>query len=145
MGGKASQAYDLRVSRDPLDPERIAKFASTLASGIADGLSNASGSLICSDDLTALLCISAWMNQSGAELDDCVISMLQLRKALVRAGEMDERTEPVPLLPADEKVAVLNLARYLEDLVRRAALVRGMPESAVALRAVEIFAVPDQT
>jgi hypothetical protein len=65
--------------------------------------------------------------------------MLRLRTAIVRAAEMDEATEPVPLLPADAKVAALNLARYLEDLIRRAALVGGMPERAVADRAIEIF------
>jgi hypothetical protein len=139
MGGRASQAYDLRVSREPLDPERIAKFASAMASGIVDGMADASGSRIRSDDLTALLCISAWMNQAGAELEDCLRSMLLLRTALVRAAGMDERTEPVPLLPPDEKVAALNLARYLEDLVRRASIVAGMPEQAVAARAIELF------
>jgi hypothetical protein len=54
---------------------------------------------------------------------------------------MDERSEPVPLLHSDEKVALLNLARYLEDLVRRAALVGGMAEHDVASRAIELFVV----
>jgi hypothetical protein len=139
MGRDTSQAYDLRVSREPLDPERIAKFASALASGIVEGMSNGAGSLLRSDDLTALLCISAWMRSSGAELGDCLRAMLCLRTALVRAAEMDERTEPVPLLHSDQKVAALNLVRYLEDLVRRAALVGGMPEHAVASRAIELF------
>ena len=139
MGGRSSQAYDLRVSREPLDPERIAKFASALACGIADGMSDTSGSRIRSDDLTALLCLSAWMCQAGAELEDSLLAMLRLRTSIVRAAGMDEGTEPVPLLPADATVAALNLARYLEDLVRRAALVGGMPERAVADRAIELF------
>lgn len=139
MGGRTSQAYDLRVSREPLDPERIAKFAAALASGIVEDMSDPSGSLLRSDDLTALLCLSAWMRRSGAELEDCVRAMLRFRTAVVRAAGMDERTEPVPLIPRDEKVAALNLARYLEDLVRRAALAGAMPEQAVASRAIELF------
>jgi len=139
MGSDTSQAYDLRVSREPLDPERIAKFASAFASGIVEGMSETAGSRLRSDDLTALLYISAWMHSSGAELADCLRAMLRLRTAFVRAAEMDERTEPVPLLHSDQKVAALNLARYLEDLIRRAALVSGMPERAVASRAIELF------
>ena len=139
MGGRTSRAYDLRVSREPLDPERIAKFASALAFGIVESRSDSLGSRIHSDDLTALLCISAWMRRAGAELGDCLHGMLQLRTALVRAAGMDERSEPVPLLHSDEKVALLNLARYLEDLVRRAALVGEMPEHDVASRAIELL------
>jgi hypothetical protein len=139
MGGSTSQAYDLRVSREPLDPERIAKFATALAFGIVEGMADSSGSRIRSDDLTALLCISAWMRRAGAELGDCLHGMLRLRTALVRAAGMDERSEPVPLLHSDQRVALLNLARYLEDLVRRAALVGEMPERDVASRAIELL------
>jgi hypothetical protein len=135
----SSRVYDLRVSREPLDPERIAKFASCIAWGISDGLCDVSGSRISSDDLTALMWISAWMNQSGAELVDSLQAMLKLRTAIVRAAEMDERTEPVPLLPADPKVAALNLARYLEDLMRRASSVGDLGTSDVADRALELF------
>src|ERR1700758_2428791 len=104
MSARTSQAYDLRVSREPLDPDRIEKFASALASGIVAEMSDPSGSRIQSDDLTALLYISAWMNIAGAELADCLSAMLRLRTALVLAAGLDERTEPVPLLPRDEKV-----------------------------------------
>lgn len=139
MGSASSRVYDLRVSREPLDPERIAKFASCIAWGIADGLHDISGSRIGTDDLTALMWISAWMNQSGAELVDSLKAMLRLRTAIVRAAGMDEKTEPVPLLPADAKVAALNLARYLEDLMRRASSVGDLATSDVADRALELF------
>jgi hypothetical protein len=79
------------------------------------------------------------MYQAGAELDDSLRAMLRLRTAIVRAAGMDEGTEPVPLLPADATVAALNLARYIEDLIRRAALAGDMPERVVADRAIELF------
>jgi hypothetical protein len=134
MGSASSRVYDLRVSRRPLDPERIAKFASCIASGIAEGLG------VGTDDLTAQMSISTWMNRAGAELGDSLQAMLRLRTAIVRAAAMDERTEPVPLLPADPKVAVLNLARYLEDLMRRASVACDLATTDVADRALEIFA-----
>jgi hypothetical protein len=139
VASASSRVYDLRVSREPLDPERIAKFASCIAWGISDGLGDVSGSRIGSDDLTALMWISAWMSQSGAELADSLQAMLRLRTAIVRAAEMDERTEPVPLLPPDPKVAALNLARYLEDLMRRASCAGDLGTSDVADRALELF------
>lgn len=139
MGGASSQVYDLRVSRDPLDPERIAKFASFLAWGIVEGLSENSESRIRTDDLTALMCISAWMNRAGADLCDSLQAMLKLRTAIVRAAGMDEKTEPIPLLPADAKVAALNLVRYLEELIRRASFCGDLATEQVADRALELF------
>jgi hypothetical protein len=139
VGSASSLVYDLRVSREPLDPERIAKFASCIAWGIADGLSEVSGSRIGSDDLNAQMWVSTWMFQSGAELVDSLRAMLKLRTAIVRAAGMDERTEPVPLLPADAKVAAVNLARYLEDLMRRASSVGDLDTSDVADRALDLF------
>jgi hypothetical protein len=138
VGSASPQVYDLRVSRGPLDPERIAKFASCIAWGLVEELCEDSGSRIGSDDLTALMCISAWMNRSGAELCDSLQAMLRLRTAIVRAAGMDERTEPVPLLPGDPKVAALNLARYLEDLMRRASLCGDLATEDVADRALEL-------
>ena len=66
--------------------------------------------------------------------------MLRLRTASSARRRMDERTEPVPLLPADPKVAALNLARYLEDLLRRALYAaETSPQQDVADRALELF------
>jgi hypothetical protein len=139
VGSASSQVYDFRVSRQPLDPERIAKFAARLAWGLVEELCEKPGSQIGSDDLTALMRINIWMNQSGAELCDSLQAMLRLRTAIVRAAEMDERTEPVPLLPADPKVAAVNLARYLEDLLRRASYSGDLATQDVADRALELF------
>jgi hypothetical protein len=135
----ASQAYDLRVSRQPLDPERIAKFAYTLSIGIAEGLSEVAGPWITPDDLTTLMSVSAFMNRSGASRVDAVEGMLLLRTAYVRASGLDEDTEPVPMLHSDEKTALLNLARYLQDLARRACSSAGMAAMELADRAKATF------
>jgi hypothetical protein len=135
----ASQAYDLRVSRQPLDPERIAKFASALSIGIAEGLCEVAGPWIGPDDLTTLMSVSAWMNVAGATLTDAVEGMLRLRVACVRASGLDEQTEPTPLLHSDEKTALLSLARYLQDLVRRASASADLPATQLVERALAAF------
>jgi hypothetical protein len=120
MGNASSQMYDLRVSRAPLDPQRISKFAQAIASGIANGLEEVGGPWIASGDLVSLMSISAWMSRAGTDHSDSIDAMLLLRRALLTVAEIDLQSEPVPLLPADDKVAIVNLARYLEDLICRA-------------------------
>lgn len=155
MARSSSQAYDLKVSPEPLDPERTFKFAVILTHGIVDGLGGTPGgspvqatlfdeetaeeSSVSCDDLTALLSISAWMNFSGAELSDTLRAMLRLRDAVVAAADLDGSTEPVPLLPPDPMVAALNLARYLEDLFRRASKSTRVTARAVGERALELL------
>jgi hypothetical protein len=65
--------------------------------------------------------------------------MLLLRTALVRASGLDEQSEPVPLLPPDDRVAVVNMARYLEDLVCRASNHSECSTEDVAERAIELL------
>jgi hypothetical protein len=139
MSGATPQLYDLRVSHAPLDPERISKFARAAARGIAGGISEVGGPWIGSGDLTALMSISAWMSQAGTDLPDSLDSMLLLRTALVRASGLDEQSEPVPLLPPDDRVAVVNMARYLEDLVCRASNHSECSTEDVAERAIELL------
>jgi hypothetical protein len=140
MGNANSQMYDLRVSRAPLDPERISKFARAIASGIADGLEEVGGPWIASGDLVTLMSISAWMSQAGTEVSESVDAMLLLRKALLFASEIDLQSEPVPLLPADDKVALLNLARYIEDLICRASSCDGCTPGEICDRALDSLA-----
>jgi hypothetical protein len=137
MSSKRAQPYDLRVQSAPLDPERIGKFAWNLANGIAGALDEGDGPALAVDDFLALCVISAWMNNAGAQPTDSIEAMLRLRIALVRAGGLDEETEPVPLLPSDHKVAILNLARYLEDLVMRAAITCEIPVVKVVNQALQ--------
>jgi hypothetical protein len=132
--------YDLRVSRAPLDPQRISKFAQVIASGIADGLEEVGGPWIASGDLVSLMSISAWMSRAGTDPSDSIDAMLLLRKALLIAAEIDLHSEPVPLLPADDKVALVNLARYLEDLICRASRCSDCSPSEICDRALDSLA-----
>ena len=144
MGSATSQAprlYDLRVSRAPVDPERISKFASAVADGIAHGLEETGDRRIGSGELTSLMLVSAWMRRAGTDLGESVDSLLALRRALVQAAGFDRSSEPVPLLPADDKVAVVNLVLYLEDLVWRASAARECGFSEIAARALELIEV----
>jgi hypothetical protein len=140
MGNASSQMYDLRVSRAPLDPQRISKFAQAIASGIANGLEEVGGPWIASGDLVSLMSISAWMSWAGTDPTDSIDAMLLLRKALLVVAEIDLQSEPVPLLPADDKVALVNLARYLEDLICRASRCNDCSPSEICGRAVDSFA-----
>jgi hypothetical protein len=140
MGNASSQIYDLRVSRAPLDPQRISKFAQAIASGIASGLEEVGGPWIASGDLVSLMSISAWMSQAGTDAGESVDAMLLLRKALLVAGEIDLQSEPVPLLPADDKVALMNMARYIEDLICRASRGDGCSPVEICGRALESLA-----
>ena len=119
-------------------PRAYCKFAACLAWGLVEELCEKSGSQVGSDDLTDLMRINIWMNQSGAELCDSLQAMLRLRTAIVHRRRWT-RTEPVPLLPADPKVAAVNLARYLEDLLRRASYSGDLATQDVADRALELF------
>jgi hypothetical protein len=144
MGSATSQAprlYDLRVSRAPLDPERISKFAVAVAEGISHGLDEVGGPWIGSGDLTCLMTISAWMSRTGIDVGDSVDAMLALRTAVIGAAQLDRHSEPVPLLPADDKVAIVNLALYLEDLFWRASTAGGCTVVQIASSALELIEV----
>jgi hypothetical protein len=140
MGNASSQMYDLRVSRAPLDPQRISKFAQAIASGIATGLEDVGGPWIASCDLVSLMSVSAWMRQAGTGPGESLDAMLLLRKALLVVAELDLQSEPVPLLPADHKVALMNMARYIEDLICRASRGDGCSPVEICCRALESLA-----
>jgi hypothetical protein len=144
MGSATSQAprlYDLRVSRAPLDPERISKCAAAVAQGIAQGLDEVGGPWIGSGDLTSLMSISAWMSRAGTDLGDSLEAMLALRSAVIRAAGFDRTSEPVPLVPADDRVAVVNVALYLEGLLWRACEAGGCNATVIASRALGLIEV----
>lgn len=146
MARGSSQAYDLRVSREPLEPDRIAKFAHTLLRGIAAAYTanidrrGTEESSAVGGDLTDLLFVSACMRQSGARIDDSLDAMLRLRRAILSAAPMDHRGEPVPLLVSDPKVALVSLTGYLEDLLRRASICGDVSVDVLAQRAIDNFA-----
>ena len=108
-----------------------------MATGIASGLEEVGGPWIASGDLISLMSLSAWMSQAGSDPGDSLDAMLLLRTSTRGLGGLDSHSEPVPLLPADDKVALVNLARYSEDLICRASTCDGCSpsESATGLSA----------
>lgn len=83
--------------------------------------------------------LSAWMKRYGVGLDETVEVILRLRSALVSVSGLDEASEPVPLRVTDRAVFVLNLAVYVEGLLRRAAGVLGITPREAADAAVGLL------
>ena len=71
-------------------------------------------------DLALELGLSAWMRISGIDLADARAQMLSIRSAVIEAGDLDPATEPVPFSGRTSRLAVLNLAAYLGNLMKRA-------------------------
>jgi len=105
-------------------PDPVARpfpFASAVARGIArlDDEDRRSGSL------TLALGLSLWMQRGGLGITEAVDALLDLRSSLLEVSGLDRRTEPTPLLAGDPDTAVVGLARYLDDLMARAARAAG--------------------
>ena len=76
-------------------------------------------------NLTLPLELSRWMHEARLDEREAIVVLLDLRRALLKAGGLDVSTEPVPLLAGDSRHALVALATYLEGLVRRASFVAG--------------------
>ncbi len=72
-------------------------------------------------DLALELGLTAWMRQSGRDIDEAQAAMVALRSAILAETELDSRCEPTPLTGVSPRSDLLNWAVYLADLVRRAA------------------------
>jgi hypothetical protein len=79
------------------------------------------------------------MRRSNISLADAVASLLTIRTALVRSAGLDEETEPIPLLRLDGRASVLTLARYLIDLLIRAADANDTTTEAIADHAIDVL------
>jgi hypothetical protein len=90
-------------------------------------------------DLALELGLSAWMRFSGTDLEGARSDMLAVRAALLEAADMDVSTEPVPFTGQSPRVAVLNLASYLGDLVARAAASAECEPSHIVDQAIAIL------
>lgn len=87
--------------------------------------------------LTLPFGLSAWMKRGGVDMAGAVEGLLVLRSALLAASGLEAGCEPVPMLARDGRTALINLAVYLDGLMRRAARFaratrRDMAETAVA-------------
>ena len=88
-------------------------------------------------DLALELGLSAWMRLGRADLDEARSTMLRLRSALLEAGSMDSRTEPVPFCGRSPRLDMLSLASYLGNLVDRAATSAQCDPEAIVERTIE--------
>ena len=83
------------------------------------------------DSLTLPLGLSLWIQRSRIELEEAIDALMAVRLAVLDAAGLDRRSEPTPLRTGDLRVAVVSLARYLDDLLARAA--RSVGTSRLAL------------
>ena len=70
--------------------------------------------------LTLPFGLSAWMRQCAVDPEDACAAIWLLRDSLVEVSGLHRASEPRPLVPADRKVAVINMTVYLDSLVARA-------------------------
>ena len=130
------------TSRDDFRTEHPQLVPEILRGLVEFGLGEPSGS-----EITLELGVSIWMRRSGADLEAVRSAMIRLRGALVKAGNLDPATEPLPLLSPSDRRDVLTLVSYLCGLVGRAAVSAGcLPRdmAACAARAISKLAFVSQ-
>jgi len=115
--------------------ESIGRFALEAAHGLAE----LEPDDLAPGNLTLPLGLSVWMRRGRVGLEDARHALFALRRALLAASGLDERTEPVPLVVADPVAATINLAFYLDDLLRRAAAAAEVSRSELAGRAAALL------
>ncbi len=90
-------------------------------------------------NLSLELGLTLWMSRSGAGVHQVRSTLRALRSALLRASDLDEASEPVPLMAGDDRTAVLNLAIYLHGLLQRSARSRGSSPAQIAEGALAVL------
>ncbi len=88
-----------------------------------------------SGDLSLELGLSLWLRRSGTSVLRAREALVELRRAVLDACELDAASEPVPLVGRSPRADVVTLATYLAELLQRAAAVSGcgMPALVVAV------------
>ena len=98
-----------------------AGFAPTVLRGMAEfGPFDAT-----SGDLSLQLGVSLWLRMSGSSLEEARHTLLEVRRLVVVAYDLDAVTEPVPLVGRSPASDVVTLAAYVGDLLRRVARQQG--------------------
>jgi hypothetical protein len=91
------------------------------------------------DALTVTFGLSTWMRRCSVGFEEAWEGVTMLRAALLEAGGLDRRTEPVPLRAADAKTAFVNMTVYLDGLASRAARAIGSDRLAILAHAVDLL------
>jgi hypothetical protein len=119
----------------------MSSTSSNFAPALLRGLS-VLGLADCSESVLALeFGLSAWMRLGGVvDFETARGQMLKVRDALLEAGEMDTRSEPIPLSGRSPRLDTLHLATYLGTLVERAASCADCEPQQIVERAIEQLA-----
>ncbi len=107
-----------------------------LAAQVLRGLSTIEACDLTGGNMTLELVVTLWMTKAGCDVATLRQTLLELREVLLESSVLDEATEPVPLVAADERTAVLSLATYLWGLLRRAAASVSSPPATLAEEAL---------
>ncbi len=86
--------------------------------------------------LTLPFGLSAWMRQCAVDAEEACAAIWLLREALMEVSGLHRGDEPRPLMPADRKVAVINMTVYLNSLVSRASCCAGTDRDEILEAAV---------
>jgi hypothetical protein len=89
-----------------------------------------------SGDLSLQLGVSLWLRMSGSSLEEARRTLLEVRRLVLDAYDLDAATEPVPLVGRSPAADVVTLAAYVGDLLRRVAVGTGCEPYAVADRVI---------
>jgi len=122
------------VRLEAVEEESVERFVHEAMLGLADLEPEDLGH----GNLTVPLGLSLWMRRGRVRVETARDAMLELRAAVLRASELDERTEPVPLLLADPVAATISLALYMDGLLQRAARTNATSRAEMARRALEL-------
>jgi len=117
----AEQAVDRRV-----------EFARALGRGVVDWAPED----FVETALTLPFGLSAWMRQCAVDPEEACAAIRLLRDSLVEVSGLHRASEPRPLVPADRKVAVINMTVYLDSLVGRASRCAGRGRQEILAAAV---------
>ncbi len=121
MADVAEQAVDRRVD-----------FARALGRGVVDWAPED----FVETALTLPFGLSAWMRQCAVDPEEACAAIWLLRDSLVEVSGLHRASEPRPLVPADRKVAVINMTVYLDSLVGRACRCAGTGRQEILAAAV---------
>lgn len=121
MADVAEQAVDRRVD-----------FARALGRGVVDWAPED----FVETALTLPFGLSAWMRQCAVDPEEACAAIWLLRDSLVEVSGLHRASEPRPLVPADRKVAVINMTVYLDSLVGRASRCAGTGRQEILAAAV---------
>jgi hypothetical protein len=84
--------------------------------------------------------LSTSINHCGADVGSTRTSLLRAREALVREGELDATSEPIPFLGRSDRHDIVNLGIGVCSLVKRAAASAGCSPKEIAERATRRLA-----